>query len=165
MRPITIVEFTDFHCPYCKGVQPTIAMVLERYADKVRLVHHDLPIDALHPQARKVHEAARCAGEQNKFWEYRERAFPEGPKTPQERTKIASDLGLNMPAFNTCVAGQAVAAAVREDETQARSLNLTSTPTFYINGRQLIGAQPLESFVQIIEDELSRLGKASTVSR
>ena len=67
-------------------------MVLERYANKVRLVHHDLPIDALHPQARKVHEAARCAGEQNKFWEYRERAFPEGPK-PSERTKIASDLG------------------------------------------------------------------------
>jgi protein-disulfide isomerase len=161
---VTIMEFTDFHCPYCKGVQATIAMVLERYADKVRLVHHDLPIDALHPQARKVHEAARCAGEQNKFWEYRERAFPEGPKTPRERTKIASDLGLNMPAFNTCVAGQAVAVAVREDETQARSLNLTSTPTFYINGRQLIGAAPLESFVKIIEDELSRLGKA-TVSR
>jgi hypothetical protein len=123
------------------------------------------PADRCSPPAgAKVHEAARCAGEQNKFWEYRERAFPEGPKTPQERTKIASDLGLNMPAFNTCVAGQAVAVAVREDETQARSLNLTSTPTFYINGRQLIGAAPLESFVKIIEDELSRLGKA-TVSR
>src|SRR4029450_2230419 len=62
--PITIMEFTDFHCPYCKGVQRTITMVLERYAEKVRLVHHDLPIDALHPQARKVHEAARSAGEQ-----------------------------------------------------------------------------------------------------
>ena len=90
--------------------------------------------------------------------------LPPAPRARQERTKIASDLGLNMPAFNECVGGQAVAAAVREDETQARSLNLTSTPTFYINGRQLIGAQPLESFVTIIEDELSRLGKASTVS-
>lgn len=154
--PITLVEFTDFHCPYCKASQTTVASVLERYAGKVRLVQHDLPIDELHPDARKVHEAARCAGEQGKFWDYRERAFPAGPKTAAERAKIATDVGLNMPAFTTCVASDETAAAVRRDEQNARALSLGQTPTFFINGRQLIGAQPIENFVRIIEDELAR---------
>jgi protein-disulfide isomerase len=163
--PITIVEFTDFHCPFCKTSQPTIAAVLERFKGKVRLVQHDLPIDGLHPQARKVHEAARCAGEQGKFWEYRERAFPQGPQTAAQRAKIATDIGLNMPAFTKCVAGDATAAAVRRDEEQARALNVSSTPTFYINGRQLLGAQPLEAFVRLIDDELARMSDRMARSR
>ena len=75
MRPLPPWSSQISTARTCKGVQPTVAMVLERYANKVRLVHHDMPIDALHPQARKVHEAARCAGEQNKFWEYRNARF------------------------------------------------------------------------------------------
>jgi len=68
--PITIVKFEDFHCPFCKRAQATQAQLLSRYGKKIKLVHRDFPIDTLHPDARNAHEAARCANEQGKFWEY-----------------------------------------------------------------------------------------------
>ena len=93
--------------------------------------------------------------------EFRELAFVQLPKTAQERAKIAAEVGANLASFQTCVAGDAVAAAVRRDEASAQTLNVSSTPIFYINGRQLVGAQPLDAFVRVIEDELERARAAS----
>ena len=73
--PVTVVEFSDFHCPFCKRVQPVVTQLLAKYGDKVRLVYKDFPLDSLHPQARAASEAARCAGEQGKFWEFHDKVY------------------------------------------------------------------------------------------
>jgi protein-disulfide isomerase len=155
---ITIVEFTDFHCPYCRVVQPTLAEIQKRYGRHVRLVQHDVPIDQIHPQARPAHEAARCAGEQGRFWEYRERLFATAPAPPSGLDAIARDLGLDSGAFAACRTSQAVRDAVTRDSQLASSLGVQSTPTFFINGRLVLGAQPLEQFLLVIDDELRRAG-------
>jgi protein-disulfide isomerase len=156
--PVTIIEFTDFHCPYCKAAQSTLATIDRRYGRYLRFIQHDMPIDQIHPRARVVHEAVRCAGEQEKFWEYRDRAFLVSPATPSQLTEIAKDLGLNLNAFDTCRTGQAVREAVLRDGAVGSQLGIESTPTFFINGRQIVGAQPLEEFVAFIESELRSAG-------
>lgn len=160
--PVTIVEFSDFHCPFCKQVEDTntLKQLRTKYGDRVKLVWIDYPIDQLHPQARKVHEAARCAGEQNKFWEYHQAAYTGGPKTGDQLTQVAQQVGLDLPKFQTCFSGGKYQAAVQKDIEQAKNLGVTGTPTFFINGRSLVGAQPLEAFVRAIDDELVR-GKSS----
>lgn len=159
--PVTIIEFTDFHCPYCKSVQPTLAEIEKRYGRHVRLVQHDLPIDQIHPDARVVHEAVRCAGEQGKFWEYRDRAFALAPASPDRLPGIAREIGLDLAAFDACRKGPAVRDAVRRSSELASRLGLGSTPTFFINGRQVVGAQPLDRFVLYIEAELKSAGVAT----
>ena len=156
--PVTIIEFTDFHCPYCRSAQSTLATIDKRYGRYVRFVQHDMPIDQIHPQARIVHEAVRCAGEQQKFWEYRDRAFAVAPATPAQLTQIAKDLALNLDAFDTCRTGHAVREAVLRDGAVGSQLGIESAPTFFINGRQIVGAQPLEEFVALIESELRTAG-------
>jgi protein-disulfide isomerase len=80
MAPVTIVEFTDFHCPFCQWVLPTLMQLESQYGDKMKLVFRDYPLDNLHPQARKAHEAARCAHDQGKFWAYHDLLFANAPK-------------------------------------------------------------------------------------
>ena len=152
--PITIVEFTDFHCPYCRSVQPTLEEVLRRYGRRVRHVQHDVPIDQIHPRARPAHEAARCAGEQNKFWEYREHVFAQFPAPPDRLSALAADVGLDLATFEACRNGSRATEAVARSSDMAASMGIQATPTFFINGRILRGAQPLEAFTAIIDDEL-----------
>jgi protein-disulfide isomerase len=83
--PVTIVEFSDFHCPFCKRVLPTLAQIESQYGDKVKLIFRDYPIDQLHPGARKAHEAARCANEQGKFWAYHDLLFANAPRMSPEQ--------------------------------------------------------------------------------
>jgi len=153
---VTIVKFEDFQCPYCKTVQPTFLDVLKRYDGKIRLVHKDLPLDAIHPQARSAAEAARCAADQGKFWEYHDKLYAQSPKLAVEELKSAAkEIGLNVASFYQCLVSGKFKAAVQRDFNEAAGLGLTGTPAFFINGRELIGAQPIEAFTAIIDEELA----------
>ncbi|MGE5851144.1 MAG: DsbA family protein, partial [Candidatus Methylomirabilota bacterium] len=155
--PVTLVEFSDFHCPFCKQVQPTLAQLLARYPGKVRLVYRDFPIDSLHPQARRAAEAARCAQDQGKFWEYHDLLFAEAPKaTTEDLSRFAQQVGLDLAKFESCLSGGFHRAAVQRDIDDGSRAGVNGTPAFFINGRPLSGAQPLEAFVQLIEEELAR---------
>lgn len=155
--PVTIVEFQDFHCPFCRRVQATVAEILARYGDRVKVVHRDFPIDSLHPLARKGHEAARCANEQGKFWAYHDLLYANAPKAgPEHLTAFAQEVGLNLRAFEQCVSSRKYRAAVQKDVDDGHGLGVTGTPTFFINGRLLSGAQPFESFARMIDEELER---------
>jgi len=155
--PVTIVKFEDFQCPFCKTAQPTFRELLKKYDGKVRLVHKDLPLEAIHPQARQAAEAARCAGEQGKFWEYHDKLYAESPQlSPEELKSVAKDLGLNTSSFDQCFATGKYRNAVQKDLSDGAQLGLTGTPTFFINGREISGAQPLEAFSAIIDEELAQ---------
>jgi protein-disulfide isomerase len=157
--PVTIVEFADYHCPFCQRSEDTIGQILSRYGDRVRLVWRDYPIDNLHPQARKAHEAARCASAQGKFWPYHKALFAGSPKQPDQLSAVAKETGLDMASFTACVASGKHQAAVQKDVEEGQRLDVTGTPTFFINGRVLVGAQPLEAFARVIDDELARSGR------
>lgn len=154
--PVTIVEFSDFHCPYCRRAQPTLDQLRVKYGDKIKIVYRDFPIDSLHPQARLVSEAARCANEQGRFWEFHDRVYV-GPTegSPATLKKLAEEAGLDSAAFEACTASRKYQAAVQTDVQEGASLGITGTPAFFINGRFLSGAQPLEAFARIIDDELA----------
>jgi len=154
--PVTLVEFSDFHCPFCKRVQPTLAQLLERYPGKVKMVYRDFPIDSLHPQARRAAEAARCAQDQGKFWEYHDLSYA-GPAsaTPKELERYAGQVGLDVTVFGRCLSSSVHRAAVQRDIDEGDRLGISGTPAFFINGRPFTGAQPLEAFVRAIEEELT----------
>ena len=155
--PVTIVKFEDYQCPFCKQVQPTFNELLSRYNGKVRLVHKDLPLESLHPQARQAAEAARCAYEQGKFWEYHDKLYANSPKASSDDLKsYAKDVGLNVDSFDRCFASGKYKAVVQRDLNEGAQLGLTGTPTFFINGRELSGNQPFEAFEAIIDEELAR---------
>jgi protein-disulfide isomerase len=152
---VTIVKFEDFQCPFCKQVQPTFNDLLSRYNGKVRLVHKDLPLESLHPQARQAAEAARCAYEQGKFWEYHDKLYANSPKGSTDNLKsYAKEVGLNVDSFDRCLASGQYKAVVQTDLNEGAQLGLTGTPTFFINGREISGNQPLEAFEAIIDEEL-----------
>jgi protein-disulfide isomerase len=154
---VTIVEFEDFQCPFCKRAQDTVEQVLARYKDRVRMVHRDLPLRTLHPASWKAHEAARCAEEQGKFWEYRALLYKNAPAaSPQQLNNYASQAGLNVSDFTKCLDSGKFNAVVQRDEDEANRLGIQGTPVFFINGRLLSGAQPESEFVRIIEDELNK---------
>ena len=155
--PVTIVEFSDFHCPFCRSVQPTLTELLKRYEGKVRLVYKHLPLDSLHPQARRVSQASWCAGKQGKFWEFHDAVYASGSSDASDpaMSAIASQVGLDGATFASCLAGSEGAAVVDRDVKQGEALGLTGTPGFFINGRELTGAQPLDAFVRVIEEELA----------
>ena len=155
--PVTIVEFSDFHCPFCRSVQPTLTELLRRYEGKVRLVYKHLPLDSLHPQARRVSQASWCAGTQGKFWEFHDAVYASGSSDASDTamSAVASQVGLDGSTFATCLAGSESAAVVDRDVKQGGALGLTGTPGFFINGRELTGAQPLDAFVRIIDEELA----------
>jgi protein-disulfide isomerase len=155
--PVTIVEFSDFHCPFCKQVLPSLMDLRSRYGDKVKLVFRDFPLDRPHPQARRAAEAARCAHDQNKFWEYHDVLFANAPQASPEQLKAyAEQVGLDVQTFERCLASGTHAAAVQRDVDEGNRLGVSGTPHFFINGRPLSGAQPLERFVRVVDDELRR---------
>jgi protein-disulfide isomerase len=155
--PVTLVEFSDFQCPFCQRVEPTLKQLRDKYGDKLRIVWKDFPLTQIHPQAFKAGEAGHCAGEQGKFWEYHDRLFAnQQALQPADLKKHAADLGLNAAAFATCLDSSKFGERVRDGVSQGTSLGVNSTPTIFINGRRLSGAQPLEVFVAAIDEELSR---------
>ena len=152
---VTIVKFEDFHCPFCKQAQPTFNELLSRYNGQVRLVHKDLPLESLHPQARQAAEAARCAYEQGKFWEYHDKLYANSPKASADDLKsYGKEVGLNVDSFDRCFASGKYKAVVQQDLNEGAQLGLTGTPTFFINGREISGNLPLKAFEAIIDEEL-----------
>lgn len=154
--PVTIVEFTDFHCPFCKRVLTSLADLEAKYGDKIRLVFRDFPIDQLHPAARKAHEAARCANDQGKFWAYHDKLFAAAPRASIDNLKsYAKEVGLDAATFDKCLSGAKYQAAVQKDIDEGTRLGVTGTPSLFIKGRLLVGAAPVESFIRIIDEELA----------
>jgi protein-disulfide isomerase len=154
--PVTIVEFEDFQCPFCKKAHETLERLLVRYQDKVRIVHRDFPLQPLHPAAWKAHEAARCAEEYGKFWEFRDLLYKNAPAaSPEQLNNYASQLGMNSSDFKKCLDSGRFRAVVQRDEDDANRLGVQGTPAFFINGRLLSGAQAESEFVRMINEELT----------
>lgn len=154
--PVMIVEFSDFQCPFCRRVQPTLTALLRRYPDKVALSYRDFPLREIHPQAQGAAEAARCAGDQGKFWEYHDRLFAEG--TAFDRPALlghAQALGLDAKTFEACVDSGRYRAAVEADVEAANRAGVAGTPAFFINGVFLDGAQPITQFEKVVDAELA----------
>jgi thiol-disulfide isomerase/thioredoxin len=138
--PVTIVEFSDFHCPFCRAVKPTLAQVLAKYGDQVRHVYRHFPLDSIHPQARRAAEASWCADQQGKFWPYHDRLYAGGSDaSPATLTRIATESGLDLAAFDACLAGDQARAAVQRDVEDGAEHGVSGTPGFFINGRFLSG--------------------------
>jgi protein-disulfide isomerase len=154
--PISIIEFSDFQCPFCRQVQPALAELQAKYGDQVRWSFKDLPLSSIHPQAQKAAEAARCAAEQDKFWEFRATMFASTNITRELFDSTAENLGVDMEDFAACLDSDRHQEAVMADSAEAESMGISGTPAFVINGVLLTGAQPLENFVAVIDRELER---------
>jgi len=160
--PVTIVEYSDFECPFCARVLPTLQQVTETYGDQVRIVYRDYPL-AIHANAQLAAEAAQCAHLQDQFWAYHDKLF-ENQRALDEAAlkKYAADLELDTKQFTQCLDERTQQAGVVAETSQGNALGVTGTPAFFINGRFISGALPLQNFKDVIEDELSRSGiKAS----
>jgi protein-disulfide isomerase len=154
--PVTIVEFSDFQCPFCRAAENSLKAVKDRYGDKVRLVYLDFPL-GMHAHAMDAARAGRCAGEQGKFWQFHDVMFADQSKlAPEDLKADAKNLGLDTKAFDACLDSNKYDAQIHKDMSQGTSLGVTATPTFYINGRQILGAQPPDRFDEVIDDELAQ---------
>lgn len=152
--PVTIVQFTDYECGYCKSVEPTIDQVMKTYGEKVRLVVRNLPL-TIHPAARPAAEAAACANAQGKFWEYHGKLFENQNALAEAQLKeYAQKLGLEGPKFEACLKERPFRAAIDKDLEDAADLGINGTPVFVVNGRILFGALPFASFKEAIDDVL-----------
>ncbi len=152
---VTIVEFSDFQCPFCSRAHDTVEEVMNAYPGKVRLVFRHFPLD-FHQQAPKAAEASLCANDQGKFWEYHDVLFKNQQKLQVEDLKAhATGLGLDAGKFNECLDSGKHATTVKEDTEAGKKVGVNGTPAFFINGQMLSGAQPLDAFKQIIDAELA----------
>ena len=158
--PIVLVEYSDFQCPYCARAQPSVAQVLQTYGDKVRLVFRDFPL-AMHDNAQLAAEAGQCAAEQGQFWEYHDVLFANARAlAASDLQQYATDLGLDMIPFNSCLESGRHTNGVQADLASGQARGVSGTPAFFINGRLLSGAQPFSAFQKIIDEELEQSGQA-----
>jgi protein-disulfide isomerase len=123
---------------------------------EIKFVFRDFPLDNLHPQARAAAEASRCANEQGKFWELHDRLFQaDADSSRATLNRIAKEIGIDMAAFEACSSSGKYKTSVQASTQEGVKLGITGTPTFFVNGRMLVGAQPLDAFVRIIDEELA----------
>jgi predicted DsbA family dithiol-disulfide isomerase len=157
--PVTIVEFSDFECPFCGNLFPVMKEIEAKYADTVRVVYRQFPLNSIHPHAQKAAEASLCAKEQNKFWEYHDSLFANQRELTVESLKSrAAELKLDTIAFNACLDSGRQAAAVRQDVTDGNKAGVTGTPAIYINGRAYREDTSFEGLSKAIDEELQRKG-------
>ncbi len=165
--PVEIIEFSDFQCPFCRAFwRQTLPKLEKNYIDtgKVKFVYRDFPLAQIHPTAQKAAEAAECAEEQNKYWEYHDKVFEEQEKQGQGTVQFtaadlkqwAADLGLDTAKFNKCLDSGKYQSEVEKDMQDGISVGVSGTPAFFINGIPVSGAQPFEVFKEIIDAELSK---------
>lgn len=153
---VTIVEWSDFQCPFCSRVWPTLARIEKDYGDQVRIVFKHMPLP-MHTKAPAAHAAAEAAHRQGRFWEMHDRIFASQSRLdPQQYLVWAEEIGLDVDRFQRDVAAADTRGAVDADVRQAAELGVTGTPSFFINGRFLSGAQPYESFKRLIDEELRK---------
>lgn len=153
--PITLVEFSDFECPFCERHYPTLKKILSDYAGKVRLVYKHFPL-SFHPNSQKAAEASECADEQGKFWEYHDKLFENQAAgySVDKFKKWADELGFNAKKFNDCLDTDKYASKVAADEQEGQNDGVQGTPATFVNGQLVSGAVPLESFKSIIDSLL-----------
>ena len=153
---ITIVEFSDFQCPFCRRFHSdTYHALLDAYPGQIRFVYRNLPLTSIHPNAMPAAIASLCANDQKAYWDFHEKLFDN--ETLDETTYIqyAADLGLDTKTFKACLTNGSHDAFIKQDMDFALNLGVQSTPTFFVNGLAIVGAQPLENFRQLIDKELA----------
>jgi protein-disulfide isomerase len=155
--PITIIEFSDYECPFCRRWHTEVyPKLLETYGDQIRFVYRDFPLESIHANAKPAAEAANCANEQGVFWDFHDKLFSmELGLSPEAYQEYASQLDLDTGAFQDCIESGRFQQEVQSDFEFAANLGVRSTPTFFINGIAVVGAQPFEVFQQVIERELA----------
>jgi protein-disulfide isomerase len=154
--PITIVEFSDYECPFCKQWHEQVWNQLEKkYGSQIRLVYRDFPLFGLHDNAEPAAEAAHCADEQGKYWSYHDLLFSgDYQLSRQSYEAIAVRLGLDSTKFAACLDTGTYKNVVQSNYDFASKLGVQSTPTFFVNGMALVGAQPFEVFDRLIQMEI-----------
>jgi protein-disulfide isomerase len=158
--PVTIIAFSDFQCPYCSRVNPTLARLKDRYGDSIRVVFRDFPILQIHPQAAKAAEAGACANDQGKFWPMHDLMFANQQSLDVASLKQhAATLGLDAATFEKCLDSGKYADEWKKDSADAEKAGVQSTPAFFINGRPVTGAVPYEQFADVINEELGRANR------
>jgi len=158
--PVTIVEFSDFQCPFCsRFFSETYPQIKQEYEGQVHFVYRDFPLTSLHENAQKAGEAAECADDQGKFWEYHDMLFNNNSALDDASLKgYASQLGLDTSAFDQCLDSGKYTEEVQKDYQEGISYGVTGTPAFYINGVSIIGAQPYANFKAAIDAALQEAG-------
>jgi protein-disulfide isomerase len=156
--PVTIVEFSDYECPFCtKFYEQSLQLIEKNYIDtgKVKFIYRDFPL-SFHQNAQKAAEAAECAGEQDKYFEMHDLLFEKGVSGGVSAFKqYAKEIGLDTSDFDSCLDSGEMAQEVKDDFTAGQQLGVSGTPAFFINGKLVSGAQPYSVFEQVIEAELS----------
>jgi protein-disulfide isomerase len=159
--PITIVEFSDFRCPYCgRFFAETLQPIMSNYEGKVKLVFRDYPI--LGPQSLTAALAGECMNAQGRFWDFHNQTFANQENLTREAfISYAEDFGVNVEQFTTCLDNQEYIQEITADATYAQNLGVTGTPAFFINGRFISGAQPYSLFASVIDEELGSLEEST----
>ena len=158
--PVTIVEFSDFECPYCLAMFSTLRTLKEEYGDKIRLVFRQFPLNSIHPRAQKAAEASLCAADQGKFWEMHDSMFEN-----QEDLEVsdlesrAEVLGLDVTRFQSCLSDAQHADRVKEDVAAGTAAGVTGTPAIFVNGRPLLGTVPYQQITVFVDEELKSAGQ------
>lgn len=154
---VTIVEFSDFQCPYCRSAAPVLDELLARHPDDVRLVYRHLPLDRIHPRARASALASECAREQGAFWKYHDLLFENAPALGDADLRgYAQKAGLDLARFDECVGSGRHAEKVNADAAAAEKIGITGTPAFVVNGILLFGLQPLDAIDEVVRGEIER---------
>ncbi len=162
---VTIVEFSDFQCPACGAAEPTVAELLARYPNDVRLVYKHFPLSSIHLYARPAAIAAECAREQGRFWEMHDRLFAgQRALSSEDLAAYASAAGLDVAAWQSCLSTPEPAARVDADQALGMKMGVHVTPTFVINGEPLQGSVPLATFEEIVESARAK-AEASGIKR
>jgi len=159
--PVVLVDFSDYQCPYCrKFALETLPVLLERFKGKIRYVYRDFPLESIHPYALKAAEAANCAGEQGRYFDYHDLLFERQSEwssgVNESFLRYAEELGLDLAAFRECLESGRYEQEVRKDLQDGMRAGVRSTPTLFINGIPVEGAQPVEVYESIIQEELER---------
>lgn len=163
--PITIVEFADFQCPFCNRVEPMLKDVLAKYPGKVKLAYRDFPLAPIHPHAELAAEASRCALAQGKYWEMHDAMYADQAKLDEVAlVQNAAGLGMDEKSFASCLKSGKYKEPVQQDLQAGSEAGVNATPTFFVNGEFLGGAQSVTDFTQIIDRQLATLGKSPVQS-
>lgn len=155
--PVVLVEFADYQCPYCQKVNPQIQQLKKEYGDNLTVIFKDFPLP-MHHSSEKAAEASRCAGEQGKFWEYHDVLFYSKEIEVDALKEHARVLKLDGDRFDTCLDSGAQAAAVKKDLDEAKSLGLTGTPSFFVNGHFFSGVVDYAALKDIVNQQLNLAG-------
>lgn len=157
--PVQIIEWSDFECPYCGRGAETVNQIKAKYGDKVSVSFRHFPLE-FHPNARKAAEASACAHDQGKFWEFHDKLFANQRALGVEELKrYAGEVSLDAAAFDACLTSGKHSAVVQADFEAGQAVGVTGTPGFFVNGRFLGGALPIDAFSEIIDEELARAGR------